>query len=745
MSPHDESSVPRSSRQPPVPRLSDCPLDERSVRAVDVRRGTTTPPVPHGASVETWSPVLADGGTPAASIVLPHPPEPAGGPGADPARPPRVRFEWDGQTMRAQVAWPEGTNAYGLGERAGRLLRDAQLHALWNTDAYRYDERTPALYQSHPWVLALRPGGAVVGILADTPRRGQIHVAPDGVELAFEGEPFAVHLIDGATPRDVLGALAAMIGTMPLPPLWALGYHQCRYSYESAEEVLEVARRLRAERVPCDAVWLDIDAMDRHRVFTWDAERFPDPLRLTDELEDEGLRTVAILDPGVAVAEDYGVCEGGLAGRHFVEDARGEPVRGRVWPGLCHFPDFTRGSTRAWWGGQVKAYLEESGLAGLWIDMNEPSVFRTPTRTLAEDAVHRGLGGGPHARFHNLYGQLMAEATVAGFRAAYPDRRPFVLTRSSHLAGARFAATWTGDNVARWEDLRWAIPMVLNLGLSGQPFAGADLGGFAGDPSPELFVRWFELGAYLPFCRGHAEKGSARKEPWSFGPDALAHVRAALERRMRLLPTLYTLFEEASRTGLPICRPLWFADPADPRLRAVDDAFLLGGDLLVAPVVEPGAATKRVQLPHNPGGWYAFPAGGVALEDGEVELDAPLGATPALARAGAVIVEAAARRHTGDPDVLRVWHAFLDPEGRAAGRMYEDAGEGYGAPFLAREIEIALRGDVLHVELDESGDGASPEQRRIVRLYGAPGHPRGLELELPLERRVVTTLIQRAG
>ena len=539
-------------------------------------------------------------------------------------------FETDGSTTRAQVRFPAGTDFYGAGLVAAGLLRTGRVVDLWNTDAWRYGPESPALYQTHPYVLALAPDGSATGVLADCARRGQLAIAPDGVEFAFEGGPFEVLTFRGADPAQVQRGLAERVGCPAAAPEWALGYHQSRWGYESADEVLRVARELRAREIPCDAIWLDIDHMDRCRPFSWDPLRFPDPVGLIAELHALGLRVVAILDPGLPADPEHPATAAALDGGHLVLDVDGRPVRGRVWPGVCYFPDFTSAATRAWWAELVAAHVA-IGLDGLWVDMNEPSIFRTPTRTLPGDARH---AAGSHADVHNLYGMHMAAATREGLLRARPGERPFVLTRSNHITGSRFAATWTGDNQATWEDLRLSIPMVLSLGLCGQPFAGADVGGYDGDPDGELFVRWFELGAYLPFFRGHSERRACRKEPWAFGAVAEKHVRAAIHRRERLRPYLARAFEQAAATGMPVVRPLFFADPRDPELRAVDDAFLLGDDLLVAPVLEPGARVREVQLPDVQGGWSPYPDGGEP-STGRIAVAAPLGTTPVFARAGA--------------------------------------------------------------------------------------------------------------
>lgn len=691
----------RSARRSPnegLESLATFPLDGGGVKKVACLSATLEAPLVRAL---VFRPTLDSGAQPGESLTLAHVP-PLEAVRLEDDDSPRARFEFDGHTVRAQVAFKESASFYGGGASAGRLLRNGRSVELWNTDAWRYGESTSALYSSHPLALALFIDGSCAAVLADTPRRGALSFATDGVEFAFEGEPFDVWLIQAGDPQSLMSAVTELIGRIELPPLWSLGYQQCRWSYSSAQEVRELAAKLRSKRMPCDAIWLDIDALREFRSFTWDGERFPEPEKLIEELREQGLRVVTIVDPGIAIAKRYPTHKSGLDGEHFVLDERGAPVVGRVWPGPCCFPDFTREQTREWWAAQVEKYAE-CGVAGLWIDMNEPSVFRTPGKTLPLNARHRGLGGGDHAKFHNLYGQLMAQATREGLVNARPHERPFVLTRSNHLSGARFAAQWTGDNQASWEDLRWSIAMTLNLGLCGQPFTGADVGGFDGDPSPELFARWFELGAFLPFFRGHSHKSACRKEPWAFGGECERAVKLALERRMRFLPTLYTLFEVARRTGAPIVRPMFFADPSDRALRELDDQFLFGPDLVVAPVLEEGARKRTVLLPaRDAEGWYLFPAelegrSRDRLPPGRYSVDAPLGQTPIFARAGRIIVNKPSKLHTAaqaqeDP----VLHVFFDSQMRATGSLYEDDGATRnGAGKLTTLSARILRGRVV--------------------------------------------------
>lgn len=679
------------------------------------------PALAAGCTLHVFTPRLADGRAPVRpSFLLPsEPPRVAAQPGG-----PLPLFTADAREVRARLARTLLSSLYGAGELPGRLERSGRSVRFWNTDSYQYDGTREHLYQSHPWVLEVAADGRATGWLSDSIRRGTLVLGAEELVFTFEHEPFELYRFDGPDPLAVTRALSALIGRIAPPPRWALGYHQCRWGYRSAEEFRALALEFRARGLSCDALWFDLDYMDRCRVFTTDAATFPDFASLTDELRALGFRSVAILDPGIAVDSELGA--EGLARDLFVRAADGTPAVGEVWPGKCHFPDFTRADVRAWWSAKVRAFLGETRLDGLWNDMNEPAVMDGPGKTLPDDCLHAGLegSGGSHARWHNLYGQLMVQATHAGFVAARPDVRPFVLTRASHVSGARLAATWTGDNRANWEHLRLSIPMVLGLGLSGQPFSGPDVGGFVDDPDAELFARWFELACLLPFFRGHAEKPTRRKEPWAFGPATEAVVRAAIERRMRLLPTLETLFHEAARTGAPVVRPLFFADPADAELRTLDDAYLVGDALLVAPVVQPGASERTVTLPRVPGGWYRFPEGGAPTQERTLTVSAPLGTLPLFARAGAILCEHDARAHTGLAPTVLVVHVFLDADGRAEGELHEDDGEGHGhahGAFRRTRFVARLEAEALVVEEHESGAWTGPRLPRLFRVHAAAG------------------------
>lgn len=481
---------------------------------------------------------------------------------------------------------PQGTSLYGGGEVTGPLLRNGQSIKLWNTDSGAYSvDNGKRLYQSHPWVMGVRPDGTSFGILFDTPYKAELTTTDERINFETEGELFRIFVIDRESPQAVIKGLAELIGTMPMVPRWALGYQQCRFSYTPASRVIEVADTFRIKRIPCDVMWMDIDYMDGYRIFTFNPQTFPDPAALNRDLHIRGFHSAWMIDPGAKVDSTYFVYKSGTANDVWVKTAQGKEFHGDAWPGACAFPDFTQPKTVRWWADLYKDFLDK-GVDGVWNDVNEPQISNTPTGTMPEDNKHLGgdkIPAGPHLKYHNVYGYLMVKASREGIMKARPQNRPFILTRSNFLGGQRFAATWTGDN-ASWEShMTMSVPMILTLGLSGQPFSGADVGGFLFNPDADLFGRWMALGAFYPFSRGHACAGTINKEPWAFGQKVEDVSRMALERRYVLLPYYYTLLHEASETGMPIMRPVFFADPKDTLLRAEEQAFLIGENLLVVP------------------------------------------------------------------------------------------------------------------------------------------------------------------
>ena len=628
------------------------------------------------------------------------------------------RFELGSDHCVATITVDTGTSLYATGEVAGPLLRNGFVTECWAKQPFRidpdgtvvphYDERSRSLYQAHPWVLAVRADGTAFGALADTTYRLEIDLR-DGIRFAC-AEPFPVIVIEGTSPQEVVQRLAALTSRIELPPRWTLGYHQCRFSYYPEARVRELAREFRDRAIPCDVIWIDIHYMDEYKVFTFDPERFPDPAATNGYLHERGFKSIWILDPAIKAEAGYQVYEQGVTEGHFLTDADGREHHETTWPGDAAFPDFTRPETRAWWAGLTARFLDH-GMDGLWVDLNEPSPILPLGAELPEDLQHRGGGDippGTHAQYHNVYGMLMAKATHDAIQATRPERRPFVLSRSSYLGGQRYAATWTGDNVSSWEHLYWSVPMVLNLGLSGQPFSGPDIGGFAGTPSPELFAHWIGVGAFLPFCRTHNSL-QGDQEPWSFGAEVEEISRVALARRYRLLPYLYTLFQEAATEGLPVVRPVFFADPADPSLRNEDHTFLLGADVLVQPELTPDAAHEFAT---PKGRWRPFVLAG--------EDPASTAAHPILRiRDGAIVPVGEGGQTTDEAfDGPLTLIVSLDDDGAAEGRLYEDGGDGFGyrdGDYLTTTYRAVSRDSAVHVEAT-SKEGDRPRPHRPLRV-----------------------------
>lgn len=609
----------------------------------------------------------------------------------------------DGKQI-ATIHVGEGVDLYGTGEVTGPLKRNGWKISLWNIDtpAYGVDGGTH-LYQSHPWVMGLRSDGSAFGIIADNTWRQTISTDQD---VVFEsmGPAFRVVVIERPDVAQLMRALADLTGHMPLPPLWSLGYHQCRHTYYPDGRVMEVADLLRKHQIPSDVIWMDIDYMDGYRIFTFDPDGFPNPRRLNDYLHQQHFKSVYMIDPGVKAEKGYFVDDQGRAGDYFVKTADGKLFEGNVWPGACHFPDFTRPEVRSWWSTLYRDFMA-TGVDGVWNDMNEPAIFGQPEQTMPLDNRHEGGDGitaGPHLRFHNVYGMNMVRASRQGLLLANPQKRPFILSRSNFLGGQRYAATWTGDNLSHPDHMKLSVPMTLTLGLSGQPFNGPDIGGFCENSNGELVAQWTALGVYFPFVRNHNTKGTVAQEPWAFTPEVLDACRTAINRRYRLMPYIYTLFREASETGMPVMRPLFMADPTDLSLRSEDRAFLLGGDLLVRPQWADRTAMPKMA-------WQPL-----TLEAATDSFQCELRQRP-----GSVIPLANLAQSTTDlrTDSLTLL-VCIDGEGKAVGQLYEDEGDGFSyreGCYRQTSIEATLRKKQLTVRMRQVG-GKMPALSRTVRI-----------------------------
>ncbi|HQR27974.1 MAG TPA: glycoside hydrolase family 31 protein [Nocardioides sp.] len=579
--------------------------------------------------------------------------------------------QWQGSAWTLRTALLPGQTLHGLGGRsAGWDLRGGTFRC-WNTDpGGAWLPGDDPLYVTTPVLTVLDDLGAVQAFVDNT-CDGTIDTVGEQVVQRFEAGPVRLHVSVGSL-AEVMDAWTALTGRPAAPPRWALGYHQARWGYGSSRAVREVGRRFAEHRLPVSALHVDIDHMERFRNFSFGTQEWSDAEAMVQELADAGVRVVVIVDAGLARSRAYPVYREALAGRHLCQVAEGRPLEGVVWPGPTVFPDFTAAATREWWGEQLSFYAR-LGVAGYWHDMNEPACFVAwgdPTFPLA---TRHDLDGNPadHRTAHNVYGLQMSRASYEGLRLLQPDRRPFLFSRSGWAGMQRYGGHWTGDIQTDWAALRASLTHCLGYGVSGVGYSGPDIGGFTGTPSPELFTRWFQLASFLPFFRTHCAWYLPRREPWEWGEEVLGRLRVALERRYRLLPLWYSLALEAGRSGAPYVRPLAWADPS---LRGSGEEFLLGDDVLVAPVLDEGATVRRLRLPA--GGWVHGDTG--ERHEGAVELPVGLDDTPWFVRAGAVVP-------TEEDGRLVLLVAPPEP-GRPApgGRLLTDAGDGWAAPHEER-------------------------------------------------------------
>lgn len=543
---------------------------------------------------------------------------------------------------------------YGFGERSGCALeRSGRRWVNWTRDpAHPHGPDVDPMYIAIPFYLALRPGLAY-GVYFNNTFHSSFDVQEGLVVFEAQDGELDCYLFFGPRPAQVLQGLGEVLGRMAPPPRWALGYHQSRWSYGDADEVRHLALEFRARRIPCDVIHLDIDHMDGYRDFTWNAERFPDPKGLLAQLRAWGFRVVTIVDAGIKVDEAYPLFREGLERNVFIRQADGELAHGYVWPDDAVFCDYLRPEVRAWWAERVRRWAEQ-GVAGLWCDMNEPVLFDKPFS-------HGGGGIGTlplnarqgtpreqttHAEGHNLFGLGMARATWEGLAAARPEETPFVLTRSAFAGVQRWSAAWMGDNDSWWEHLEMSLPQLMNMGLSGVPFVGVDIGGFGNNSSPELFARWMQIGALYPFCRGHSSAGTQPHEPWAFGAQTESICRSALELRYRLLPYLEALFQQASQTGAPVFRPLLYEFPDDSCTYGLHDEVMLGPALLAAPILRPGQRARAVYLPD--GEWRDWWSGEVLRGGQHILAHAPLARMPLYQRLGQALPLGPVQQHTDE-------------------------------------------------------------------------------------------------
>lgn len=611
-----------------------------------------------------------------------------------------------------------GEYFYGLGDKASDFnLRDKRFE-LWGSDTYGYTKNSDPLYKNIPFYLGLHQKLGY-GIFFDNSFKTHFDFGKERSTVTSfwsHGGEMNYYFIYGPELLNVVEQYASLTGKPEMPPKWALGYHQCKWSYYPESKVREIATKFRELEIPCDAIYLDIDYMDGFRCFTWDKEKFPKPKKMISDLKKMGLKTIVIIDPGIKIDKEYSVYNEGIKNDYFCHRADGPLMKGSVWPGLCNFPDYTKKDVREWWAKLFKGLIAEDGIKGVWNDMNEPAVFELGT--FPSDVRH-DYDGNPcsHRKAHNVYGMQMARATYEGVKEfSYPDR-PFTITRSGYSGSQRFSSAWTGDNVASWEHIWMANMQCQRLSISGWSFVGSDVGGFIGTPSGEMFVRWVQLATFHPFFRTHSSGDHGDQEPWSFGEEYTLLVKKFIEFRYRLLTYIYTTFWQNVSFGTPMLRPVSFLDQEDPEAYYRMAEFSLGDHLLVCPIVQENAEGRWMYLPQ--GEWYYYWTDEKFNGMKEVWADAGLDRIPLYIKAGAVIPLDPVMQYVGEKktDILEL-HVYYK-YGKEISVIYEDEGDGYkNLKENGRKVRnFEWNGYDNHWSLKQKSEGSFKPQYKSFEMH----------------------------
>ncbi len=609
----------------------------------------------------------------------------------------------------------------GLGEKHGDLNRRGCNYVNWNTDASEHTIKDDPLYKTFPFFIGLH-SGLTYGLFFDNTYKSYFDFGATTDEqmswFGADGGDMNYYFFGAQSIRDILQDYTWLTGRMEMPPLWSLGYQQCRWSYMSADEVLDVARKFREHNIPADVMYCDIDYMDGFKIFTWNQETFANPKGMIDELKAMNFRLVTIIDPGIKIEEGYKEYDEGIASNYFATYPNGEKYVADVWPGRCHFPDFLREDVRQWWGEAFTA-LTQPGVEGFWNDMNEPAAWGQNMPWL----VKFGEQYMPEVR--NAYGMQMARATYNGTKTILNNKRPFILTRAAYAGTQRYSAIWTGDNSATDEHMLFGQRLVNSLGLTGMSFTGVDIGGFMGNPTPELMLRWNSLGVYTPMFRNHSAKGMIRREPWEWGEENEAIIRKDIEQRYKLLPYIYSGFYQSHQSGLPLARTLAIDHSDDENVFDVkyQNQFMFGDALLVAPVIST-AKTANIYLPEND--WYRLSSDKKYSGSHAYDVDAPLTDLPVFVKAGAIIPMQNLIQNTNEQGdgilIIHIWNGDHVTELV----YYEDDGTTYdyeNGAYYKRTIRFdpQKRGITL-----SAIEGSYQSKYKTIQLY-LHGFERGVE------------------
>ncbi|WP_242083563.1 glycoside hydrolase family 31 protein [Aestuariivivens sediminis] len=634
-------------------------------------------------------------------------------------------YEYGGNVVKMSKTAQPGESYYGLGDKPVDNNLKGKRFENWVTDSYAYGRDTDPIYKAIPFYTGLHNKKAY-GIFFDNTFKTFFdfcHERRNITSFWAHGGEMNYYFIYGPEMTEVVANYTDLTGKPhALPPLWALGYHQCKWSYYPESNVKEVTAKFRELEIPCDAIYLDIDYMEGFRCFTWSKEYFPDPKRMVKELAEDGFKTIVIIDPGIKIDMDYDVFKEGLENDYFCKRADGPYMKGKVWPGECYFPDFTNPEVREWWSDLFKELIEDIGVKGVWNDMNEPAVMDVPGKTFPNDVRH-DYEGNPcsHRKAHNIYGMQMARATYQGLKKFSYPKRPFVITRAAYSGTQRYTSSWTGDNVATWDHLNIANLQAQRMAMSGFSFVGSDIGGFAEQPNGELYARWIQLGIFHPFCRTHSSGDHGNQEPWAFGPTITHVVKKFIELRYQLLPYLYTAFWRYAEEGIPILKSLVLYDQDDPQTHYRNDEFMFGEKMLVCPINGPNQKGRRMYIPR--GLWYNFWSDDVVIGGQELWVDADLDSMPIFVKEGAIIPKYPIQQYVGEKDIDELLLDVYYKLGSETSEVYEDATDGYDyikGRYSLRTFKLLGKKEELIIQQHKSGKFITTYKTFKLDLHGLP-------------------------
>ena len=633
-------------------------------------------------------------------------------------------YEHGGDIVKMSKSSPAGESYYGMGDKPKESNLRGKRFENWVTDSYAFEKHSDPIYKTIPFYTALHDKKAY-GIFFDNTFRSFFdfcHERRDVTSFWAQGGEMNYYFIYGPKLVDVVSSYTDLTGAPELPPLWTLGFHQCKWSYYPESKVVEVAEKFRELQIPCDAIYLDIDYMEGFRCFTWNKEYFPQPKKMVQKLLDDGFKTVAIIDPGIKIDDDYSVYKEGIENDYFCRRADGPYMKGKVWPGECYFPDYTNPKVRKWWSGLFKELIDEIGVMGVWNDMNEPAVMEVPNKTFPDDVRHDYDGNRcSHRKAHNIYGMQMAKATYQGLKKYSYPKRPFVITRSAYSGTQRYTSTWTGDNIATWEHLWIANIQVQRMGMSGYSFAGSDIGGFAEQPTGELYTRWIQLGVFHPFCRAHSSGDHGEQEPWSFDEEVIDIVRKFIEIRYQLLPYLYTAFLKYIKEGIPIVKSLVLFDQEDPQTYDRNDEFIFGDKILVCPILQPNAQGRRMYVPR--GNWYNFWNDELVKGGKEMRVEADIDSMPIFIKEGSIIPKYPVQQYVGEKQIDQLTLDVYYKKGKEKSELYEDANDGYDykkGRFSLRSFNLNGKSNKLSIQQYKLGKFITSYDTFKIVLHGLP-------------------------